>query len=216
MQLTIINRYNKLNISGVYKFYSPDSDSFYIGSSNNIAFRLANHKSQATKNKHFNIHFERWFHKYQDSIVFEVLATCPPEYLEKLEQHFIDTLKPNINKNKEVKNVACAGWSKGLNLSEEHCLSISSSMKNNSKVLEHLNKVRPNKKGITLSEAHKQKIKNSAKKGSNSPVSKLTEDIVKEIKYLLETKTNVELASMFRVSRQLINQIRKGITWKHI
>ena len=60
MQLTIINRYSKLNISGVYKFYSLDSNSFYIGSSNNIAFRLANHKSQATKNKHFNIHFERF------------------------------------------------------------------------------------------------------------------------------------------------------------
>ena len=216
MQLTIINRYNKLNISGVYKFYSPDSNSFYIGSSNNIAFRLANHKSQALNGKHFNTHFERWFHKYQDSIVFEVLATCPPEYLEKLEQHFIDTLKPNINKNKEVKNVACAGWSKGLNLSEEHCLSISSSMKNNSKVLEHLNKVRPNKKGIKLSEEHIENIKKSAKKGSNSPVSKLTEDIVKEIKYLLETKTNVEISSMFNLSRQLINQIRKGITWKHI
>lgn len=216
MQLTIINRYSKLNISGVYKFYSLDSNSFYIGSSNNIAFRLANHKSQATKNKHFNIHFERWFHKYQDSIIFEVLAICPPEYLENLEQYFIDTLKPNINKNKEVKTVACAGWSKGLNLSEEHRESISTALKNNPKVLNNLSKIRPDKKGIKLSEKHKSKIKESTKKGSESAVAKLNEDTVIKIKSLFTTKTNVEIATMFNVSRQLINQIRKGLTWKHI
>lgn len=216
MQLTIINKYNKLNISGVYKFSTPESNSFYIGSSNNIGLRLANHKSQALNGKHFNTHFERWFNKYQNNIVFEVLCTCPVEYLQKMEQHCIDTFKPNINKNKEVTNVACAGWSKGLNLSEQHKEAISESLKNNPKVLDNLNNIRPNKKGIKLSEEHIKNIKKSAKKGSNSPVSKLNEETVKQIKLLLGSKSNVEIASIFNLSRQLINQIRKGITWKHI
>lgn len=216
MQLTVINKYGRLSISGVYKFSTPKSESFYIGSSNNIGLRLANHKSQALGGKHFNTHFERWFNKYKDNIVFEVLCSCPVEYLQKMEQHCINVFKPNINKNKEVTNVACAGWSKGLNLSEEHKDSISASLKNNPKVLDNLNKIRPNKKGIKLSEEHKSKIKESSKRGSKSAVAKLNEDTVIKIKSLFDTKTNIEIASMFNVSRQLINQIRKGLTWKHI
>ena len=216
MQLTIINKYNSLHISGIYKFSSPDSKSFYIGSSNNIGLRLANHKSQALNGKHFNTHFERWFNKYKDNIVFEVLCACPIEYLQKMEQYCIDVFNPNINKNREVTNVACAGWSKGLNLSEEHRKSISVALKNNSKVLDNLNKIRPDKKGIKLSEEHKAKIKESAKRGSKSAVSKLNEKTVIAIKSLFITKTNVEIAAMFNVSRQLINQIRKGLTWKYI
>lgn len=216
MQLTVINKYGRLSISGVYKFSTPKSESFYIGSSNNIGLRLANHKSQALGGKHFNTHFERWFNKYKDNIVFEVLCSCPVEYLQKMEQHCINVFKPNINKNKEVTNVACAGWSKDLNLSEEHKESISTSLKNNPKVLDNLNKIRPNKKGIKLSEEHKSKIKESSKRGSKSAVAKLNEDTVIKIKSLFDTKTNIEIASMFNVSRQLINQIRKGLTWKHI
>lgn len=216
MQLTVINKYGRLSISGVYKFSTPKLESFYIGSSNNIGLRLANHKSQALGGKHFNTHFERWFNKYKDNIVFEVLCSCPVEYLQKMEQHCINVFKPNINKNKEVTNVACAGWSKGLNLSEEHKDSISTSLKNNPKVLDNLNKIRPNKKGIKLSEEHKSKIKESSKRGSKSAVAKLNEDTVIKIKSLFDTKTNIEIASMFNVSRQLINQIRKGLTWKHI
>lgn len=216
MQLTIINNYGKLNISGVYKFSTPESDSFYIGSSNNIGLRLANHKSQALNGKHFNTHFERWFNKYQDNIIFEVLCTCPVEYLQKMEQHCINTFNPNINKNKEVTNVACAGWSKGLSLSEQHRKSISKSLKDNPKVLNNLTNIRPDKKGINLSKEHIENIKKSAKRGSNSPVSKLNEETVKQIKLLFDSKSNVEIASIFNLSRQLINQIRKGITWKHI
>ena len=216
MQLTIINKHNSLNISGVYKFSTPESNSFYIGSSNNIGLRVANHKSQALNGKHFNTHFERWFNKYQHNIIFEVLCTCPVEYLQKMEQYCINTLKPNINKNKEVTNVACAGWSRGLNLSKEHKEAISESLKNNPKVIDNLNKIRPNKKGTMLSNEHIENIKKSVKRGSDSPVSKLNEEIVTQIKLLFDSKTNVEIASIFNISRQLINQIRKGITWKHI
>lgn len=216
MQLTIINKHSNLNISGIYKFSSPESDSFYIGSSKNLRMRLANHKSQALNNKHFNVHFERWFKKYKGNIIFEVICICPIEYLEKMEQHCINVFNPNINKNKEVVNVPCAGWSKGLSLTNEHKESISKALKNNPKVLDNLSKVRPNKKGIILSNNHKENIKKSAKKGSDSPVSKLDEEAVIKIKSLLSTNTNVEIASIFNISRQLVNQIRKNITWKHI
>jgi len=77
-------------------------------------------------------------------------------------------------------------------------------------------KIAESKRGKKLSQEHKNKIKESAKRGSESSVSKLSEDTVIKIKSLFNIKTNVEIASMFNVSRQLINQIRKGLTWKHI
>ena len=59
MQLTVINKYGRLNISGIYKFSTPESDSFYIGSSNNVSLRLANHKSQALGGKYSKLTVEQ-------------------------------------------------------------------------------------------------------------------------------------------------------------
>jgi predicted GIY-YIG superfamily endonuclease len=55
-------------------------------------------------------------------------------------------------------------------------------------------------------------------KGSNNPKALLTEEQVKEIKYILipSGKTNSEIASLFFVKSYVISFIRSGKNWKHI
>lgn len=53
-------------------------------------------------------------------------------------------------------------------------------------------------------------------KGGKNKMSKLNEDIVKEIKTKLEFYSDKELAEIYGVCRQSINHIRLGKTWNHI
>lgn len=52
--------------------------------------------------------------------------------------------------------------------------------------------------------------------GSKNGRAKLDEARVYQIKMLLPSKTNVELATMFNVSYSIIAKIRKELTWKHV
>lgn len=53
-------------------------------------------------------------------------------------------------------------------------------------------------------------------RGSAVSTAKLTEAQVFEIKALLETTTNIELAMKYGVSRRSIANIRLGVCWKHV
>ncbi|GIN23100.1 GIY-YIG nuclease family protein [Siminovitchia fordii] len=55
-------------------------------------------------------------------------------------------------------------------------------------------------------------------KGENNSCSKLTEDDVKEIKHILNTKksTMTEIAKNYGVSRTLISHIKYGRLWSHV
>ncbi|QPI08311.1 HNH endonuclease [Stutzerimonas stutzeri] len=53
-------------------------------------------------------------------------------------------------------------------------------------------------------------------RGDRHHLSKLSTESAKAIKALLPTKTNSELAALFGVSRQAIQFIRRGESWKHV
>lgn len=53
-------------------------------------------------------------------------------------------------------------------------------------------------------------------KGSQVATSKLSSEMVIEIKKLLNTMTDKELAEQFSVGRKSINNIRHGVTWRHL
>jgi hypothetical protein len=53
-------------------------------------------------------------------------------------------------------------------------------------------------------------------KGTDVSISKLSEANVREIKRLLDTETNTQLASKYDVGKTTIWLIRNGKTWKHI
>lgn len=95
--------------SGVYQITNTINNNFYIGSAKNIHTRILGHKWLLKNNQHHNRHLQSAVNKYGIcNFTFKELAYCPNEYLRKLEQWFIDTLKPKYN------ILLIVGTSKGL------------------------------------------------------------------------------------------------------
>lgn len=100
----VLNRKSD-STSGIYKITNKINNKFYIGSTINLYCRYYNHLKDLIKNTHCNEYLQRSFNKYgNDSFTFEIIATCPKEYLLKLEQWFINNLKPNYNICKKAGN----------------------------------------------------------------------------------------------------------------
>jgi group I intron endonuclease len=85
--------------SGIYQIKNIVNNKIYIGSTTNSFYkRLCKHKWLLNKNKHQNQYLQNSYNKYgKDNFKYEILATCPKEYCIKLEQWFIDNLKPKYN-----------------------------------------------------------------------------------------------------------------------
>jgi group I intron endonuclease len=94
-----INFFNSIKKeSGIYKITNLINNKFYIGSAVNLRIRYVQHFNTLIKNKHKNKKLENSVKKYGfNNFKFEILVTCPKEYLLKLEQWFIDNLKPEYN-----------------------------------------------------------------------------------------------------------------------
>lgn len=91
--------------SGVYKITNTITNDFYIGSSIQLNIRKKQHFNQLIKNTHNNKHLQNSFNKYKESdFTFDILSICPPEYSLKLEQWFIDNLKPKYNQLQKAGN----------------------------------------------------------------------------------------------------------------
>ncbi len=100
--------------SGIYKITNLTNKKFYIGSAVNFHHRKRVHLHDLRKNKHHSIYLQRAFNKYgEKNFVFELIAKTPKEYLLKLEQWFINNLKPKYNIAK------IAGSTMGIKLSEK-------------------------------------------------------------------------------------------------
>lgn len=90
-----------LKKSGIYKITNLANGKFYIGSASNLHKRKVSHFNALNGNYHKNVKLTRGFKKYgKDNFLFEVLIFCPTEYLIKLEQWFIDNMKPWYNISK--------------------------------------------------------------------------------------------------------------------
>jgi group I intron endonuclease len=84
--------------SGVYKIINIQNGNFYIGSSTNLSLRKKSHFNKLKRNKHVNTYLQNVYLKYGEELLkFQVLATCPSEYCIKLEQWFLNNLKPKYN-----------------------------------------------------------------------------------------------------------------------
>jgi group I intron endonuclease len=85
-------------LSGIYKITNIVNNKIYIGSSCNLKNREWQHFNQLKRNKHSSIKLQNAYNKYEkDKFKFEIIAKCPEQYLIKLEQWFIDNLKPEYN-----------------------------------------------------------------------------------------------------------------------
>ena len=84
--------------SGIYRIYNKVNKKFYIGSAYNFDRRKREHLNLLLNNKHYNSKLQRAWNKYKsENFIIELIANCPREYCRKLEQWFIDNLKPCYN-----------------------------------------------------------------------------------------------------------------------
>lgn len=91
--------------SGIYKIVNTVTNDFYIGSSTQLKIREKQHFNQLIKGIHNNKFLQNSFNKYKEAnFVFEIISICPSEYCLKLEQWFIDNLKPTFNNLKIAGN----------------------------------------------------------------------------------------------------------------
>lgn len=77
---------------------------FYVGSTRtSLAKRWRAHQRRLENNKHHNNHMQSCWNKYgPSSFGFSILEICKPEDAYDREQFFMETLKPSLNKTKDV------------------------------------------------------------------------------------------------------------------
>ena len=132
--------------SGIYKITTLHNKKFYIGSSISLYNRKCDHLWALRVNRHANLYLQRVYNKYgEENIKFEVLINSPKEYLIKLEQWFIDNMKPEYN----MQRIA-GGSALGLKRPKSTCIKISEALKGKKLTEEHkynCTKARKNYKG---------------------------------------------------------------------
>ena len=85
-------------VCGIYSLINKNNGHCYIGSSVNIGLRINAHKSELNRGKHPNMILRKAWDKYgENAFEIKVVAICPKEYLLKMEQWFIDNVKPRYN-----------------------------------------------------------------------------------------------------------------------
>lgn len=191
-------------ISGIYKITNIITQDSYIGSSVNVKQRKNKHFSDLNLNKHFSLHLQRSYNKHgKQNFNFEILAKAPKEYLIKLEQWFLDNLKPTFNKREIAES------NLGVVFTEEHRRKIGEANKKRIISEEQKLKISQSLKGRVITEEWKQKMREA--KSNGGKYFKLTIEQVKEIKLLVGTKTDKEISELFNCSRATINQIKNKI-----
>lgn len=85
-------------ISGVYKITNVITGDFYIGSSKDVKRRWTEHKCPSNWKQQPNNLLYIDFRKYGlDKFQFQILVSIIPEYLKKVEQDYIELMKPTYN-----------------------------------------------------------------------------------------------------------------------
>ncbi len=207
-----------LSSPGVYAIYNKANGKHYIGSSCNMRERLWRHTNMLMLGTHYNKHLQNAHNKYGWKCfgikVMELVSDN--ESLFEREQYYIDKLAPEYNK------CPTAGGTRGYRYNK------SQSKKQSERLLRewrtgHRTASQANKEAartVGIGNRGRKHGKYSPARvakitGGNSPVSKLAEADVVEIKRLL-SETDMkhrEIAAIYGVTRGNITAINRGKTW---
>ena len=226
--------------SGIYKIII--NNSFYIGSACNLYQRLHQHKSNLINNKHHNKYLQNVFNKYK-IVNFEIISICPKEYLLKMEQWFIDNLKPKYNIRKEVHSnyglkmsnetkikhsKRALKWHKDFGFTKETIEKMKKAAKGRKPSIKTVEAaIKANKNRIYTDEI-KNKMRLSAIKnrkeslnynfkGEKNSQSKLKDSQILEIrKKIKDGVKGSMLALEYNVSKYCISLIKNNKTYSHV
>jgi len=106
--------------SGVYEIVNTINGNRYIGSSKDIYIRWRGHKKRLKNRTHINPHLQNAWLKYgEDQFNFKVLETCQPISCVRIEQKYLDALKPEYNISPKAGGGSFPGCHKGRIVTEE-------------------------------------------------------------------------------------------------
>lgn len=199
--------------SGIYKITNLINNKIYIGSTVNLKNREYVHFYELKNNKHINPHLQHSFNKYGiDNFKFEILATCPKEYLIKLEQWFLDTQNPELNIYKKAYSPL------GYKHKQETKDKLSNLKKGKSRPKWIIDKLKEINTGRKFTKDHKNKLKEAySKREFKGNRTVLDEVKVKEIKLLLrEGKSLSFIGKLYNISSPMISRIKNNIAWKEV
>lgn len=81
---------------GIYCIWTPTREQ-YIGKSNDIEARWAQHRSNLRASDHHSFVLQRAWEKYGEALEFEILQICEEHDLGKIEYELVQRLMPLLN-----------------------------------------------------------------------------------------------------------------------
>lgn len=191
---------------GIYRILNTANGKSYIGStSTGFRHRFTKHKSELTRGVHPSHHLMNAYAKGKpEDFVYSILEvvrlsiSMKPETIKRKliesENFYINKFKSNYRK---------------------HGYNQRSTADTNFGISHHAD-AKTRIKGRSLSDETKYKMSQS-RQGELHPSAKLTVADVKKIKILIEKGyRNINIASQFRISKSIINDIKRGATWPHV
>jgi hypothetical protein len=91
------SEYRKLKISCIYKLTTPYNNLFYIGSTNNFAKRMKDHRNYLKNNNHVAKYFQNVINKYGFNCKTEIIEEVDESILLEKEKYYIKLYKPKYN-----------------------------------------------------------------------------------------------------------------------
>jgi group I intron endonuclease len=211
-------------ITGIYKIRNIVNNKIYIGSAVDIKKRWRDHKWYLKENKHHNSHLQSSYNKYGLKN-FEFIVESECEIINLLTEERKLILKYNANNNQFGYNVNDPeNIFLGRNHSDETKKKLSlQKMGKKNPMYGKTGKQHP-KFGMKLSVEARKRISDGHKgipngrNGSKSPVSKLTEENVIDIRntYSEKLMNQRELSEKYGVLPSTINLIINRKRWTHI
>lgn len=161
--------------AGVYLITCTANGDRYVGSAKSLRQRQREHWSNLRLKRHHNTHMQSVWNKYgPDTFVFEVLEEVSDlALLIEREQHWIDTLCPELNKAK----TATSGFS-GLGHTPETRARLAEVQRQRMASAERRQRLReaaaqqPHLTGVPVSEAKRQRLRNAALNQFSTPTAR--------------------------------------------
>ena len=219
--------------SGIYVIGNLVNKHFYIGGTKNFKVRwnsYSGHKNCLSMNVHQNRHLQNAWNKYgEHAFIFEILEECEEQYLDSLEQKYLDE---NVGRT-DCYNIArfVDNPTRGVPKTEEqkeHLRNLNLGKKYGKKTRKklrdlHVGRRRTEKqiqflketrRGIPKTDEHKQKIRDARKLQTVTKRTFISPSVQKIIElYNTKQYTQKELAKKYNVSvswvcRNINNTIR--------
>ena len=165
---------------GIYKITNIIDNKIYIGSSTKLHKRYYYHLNLLRNNKHYNIHLQYAFNKYNEkSFIFDIVEYCEENVLIEKEEFYIkyyNTLDDNYGYNINPNGDRPPSWV-GKKHKNETKIKISQSNKGKIISVEQRELISKTHKGKIISEDHKKILSDKNKGDKNAMYGKKLYDI---------------------------------------